>query len=50
LDEATLERLGREARAHSGAAGAQVDWFVRAVMPWGERFPAAARLKPEPIL
>jgi len=50
LDIATLERLGREARTHAGAAGAQVDRFVRAVLPWRERFPASSSLKPEPIL
>jgi adenylosuccinate lyase len=50
LDAAALDRLGREARTHLGAAGAQVDWFVRAVVPWHERFPAAAALQPEPIL
>ncbi|MGA2052535.1 MAG: lyase family protein, partial [Opitutales bacterium] len=50
LDEATLERIGREVRQHAGAAGVQVDWFVREVLPWRERFPEAAELKPEPIL
>jgi hypothetical protein len=45
-----LERLARELRAHTGAAGTQVDCFVRAVLPWRERFPAASKLQPEPIL
>jgi adenylosuccinate lyase len=45
-----IEHIGREARAHAGSAGAQVDWFVRSIIPWRERFPAAASLKPGPIL
>ncbi len=50
LDAGALERLGRDARTHTGAAGAQVDWFVRAVLPWRERFPASANIVAEPIL
>jgi adenylosuccinate lyase len=50
LDMATLEKIARDTRAHPGSAAAQVDWLVRAALPWRERFPAAAELKPEPIL
>ena len=50
LDAAAIEHVGRDARNHAGAAAAQVDWFVRAVLLWRERFPAAAKLKAEPIL
>ncbi|HTB62950.1 MAG TPA: adenylosuccinate lyase [Opitutales bacterium] len=50
LDKATLERIARDTRAHPGSAAAQVDWLVRAVLPWRERFPAATDLKAEPIL
>jgi adenylosuccinate lyase len=50
LDMATLERIGREVRQHAGAAGVQVDWFVREVLAWRERFPESADLRPEPIL
>ncbi len=50
LDAAALDRIGRETRTHAGSAAAQVDWLMRAVLPWRERFPAAADLKPEPIL
>jgi adenylosuccinate lyase len=50
LSVSALERLARELRAHTGAAGTQVDCFVRAVLPWRERFPAASKLQPEPIL
>jgi adenylosuccinate lyase len=50
LDAAALERIGREVRAHAGAAGAQVDWFVRAALSWRERYPASAQLKAEPML
>jgi len=28
----------------------QVDWFVREVLAWRERFPESADLRPEPIL
>ncbi len=50
LDAVALERIAREVRTHAGAAGAQVDWFVRAVLHWRSRFPAAAEMKSEPIL
>ena len=50
LDAPALERIARDTRAHPGAAAAQVDWLMRAVLPWCERFPAATDLKPEPIL
>jgi adenylosuccinate lyase len=50
LDASTIERLGREARGHAGAAGAQVDTFVRTVLTWRDRFPDTAKLKPEPLL
>jgi adenylosuccinate lyase len=50
LSLGAIEHIGREARAQAGSAGAQVDWFVRAVLPWRERFPVAASLKPGPIL
>ncbi len=50
LDATALDRIGRETRTHAGSAAAQVDWLMRAVLPWRERFPAAANLKPEPIL
>ncbi len=50
LDVAALERIGRETRSHAGAAGAQVDWFVRAVMHLHERFPQAGQIQAGPIL
>jgi adenylosuccinate lyase len=50
LDAAALERIAREVKQHAGAAGVQVDWFVREVLPWRERFPEAAKIKAEPIL
>jgi adenylosuccinate lyase len=50
LDSLALERIAREVRTHAGAAGAQVDWFVRAALQWRSRFPAAAEIKPTPIL
>jgi adenylosuccinate lyase len=50
LEAATLERIGHEVRTHAGAAGVQVDWFVREVLTWRERFPEAGDLRAEPIL